>query len=161
MSKSLDALDKKIIKLLSQNGRNSVKSIADELDITTPTVHARIDKMSESGILKIAGLVDVFKAKELVTAILGIKVLHAKDLDGVLDQVTKLKHVTRAVTVTGQYDLFVEVVLCLDGGLSVLNEFLSKEFSEIKGMRSFETFVVMNSKDTWSLLPPNMDKWFD
>ena len=53
----IDNINIEIIKHL-KDGRKSFKSIADDLNITENTVRARVNKLSEEGVLQISGLID-------------------------------------------------------------------------------------------------------
>ena len=48
----IDDLDRKILAFLQKDGRMAASHIADELDISIPTVTDRIKKLSESGVIK-------------------------------------------------------------------------------------------------------------
>ncbi len=74
-SKKLDAMDKKLISYLSEDGRMPVKELVKKLQITSPTLQVRIKNLLQSGILKIAGVVDIFKTKKLFMAFIAIRVL--------------------------------------------------------------------------------------
>ena len=69
---TLDALDKKLIKILAKDGRLPVGRIAKYLGITPPTVRSRLESLISSGVMRICGLVDAFRVKELTIAVVGI-----------------------------------------------------------------------------------------
>ena len=48
----IDNTDRKILDLLQENGRIAASHIADELNISIPTVTERIKKLQESGIIQ-------------------------------------------------------------------------------------------------------------
>ena len=48
----IDDLDRKILEFLQSDGRMAASHIADELDISIPTVTDRIKKLSESGVIQ-------------------------------------------------------------------------------------------------------------
>ena len=48
----IDKIDKKILDILQQDGRSSASNIANEIDISIPTVTDRIKKLQDSGIIK-------------------------------------------------------------------------------------------------------------
>ena len=50
--KEVDDIDLKILKILQNDARTTVKAIAKELFISAPTVKSRIDDMTKSGIIK-------------------------------------------------------------------------------------------------------------
>lgn len=47
----MDKLDKKILKLLTQNARMPLKEIAQNVDLTSPAVSSRIRRMEEQGVI--------------------------------------------------------------------------------------------------------------
>jgi len=48
----IDKIDKKILDILQQDGRSSASNIANEIDISIPTVTDRIKKLKDFGIIK-------------------------------------------------------------------------------------------------------------
>ena len=50
--KNLDEIDLKIIRLLRENGRMSLKELSSEVFLTPPAVAARIEKLSKEGYIK-------------------------------------------------------------------------------------------------------------
>ena len=48
----IDKTDKIILDILQQDGRSSASNIANEIDISIPTVTDRIKKLQDSGIIK-------------------------------------------------------------------------------------------------------------
>jgi Lrp/AsnC family transcriptional regulator, leucine-responsive regulatory protein len=51
MTAGPDALDREILRLLRQDGRMSVASIAKEIGLSGPSVHERIKKLEQRGII--------------------------------------------------------------------------------------------------------------
>jgi len=149
--KELDSLDKKLIHLLTEDGRMSVARIAECLDITPPTVRFRVESLIDAGILRIAGLVNAFEAKGLTTAIVGICLERHQQLDEKLEQISDLSQVHWAAVVTGHYDIIVEVVL--PDGMLGLYQFLTEDLPRLGDIRSSESFIVMKAKRKWILLP--------
>ena len=52
MAREIDELDLKILRLLQNDARISFKSIAERVFVSTPTVAARIDELTERGLIK-------------------------------------------------------------------------------------------------------------
>lgn len=46
---ALDAIDRRIVRLLAADGRSSYQSIADEVDLSRPAVMERVKRLEESG----------------------------------------------------------------------------------------------------------------
>lgn len=149
--RELDPLDKGLINLLTRDGRMPVGKIAESLDITPPTVRARIDALFRSGVLRVAGLVNAFNNKELTVAIVGICLERHQELDKKLEQISELDQIHWAAVVTGNYDIIVEVVTT--GGMPGLYDFLAGALPQVGGIRSTDSFMVMKAKGKWILYP--------
>ena len=157
MKKQLDRLDRRLISLLGQDGRMSPRVLADQLEISQPTVNSRIKSLIKEGILKISGLIDTFKADNFITVIVAIQMEDDKQLDKKLEQIAQLEEVHCAYAVTGRYDIFVEVVLT--EGMDELYRFMTSTLPSLGGIRSSESFVVMRTKKKWTLMPKKASGW--
>ena len=147
----LDELDRELIYLLGKDGRMSVREIAEQLESTPPTIRSRIEGLTRSGIMRVAALINVFKARDLTTAIVGICVERHQELDEKTEQIANLKQVHWTANVTGRFDILAEVVLM--DGMAGLYRFISEDMPKVGGIRSSESFMVMKSKNKWILLP--------
>jgi len=148
--KQIDAIDKQLISKLSEDGRLQAGKIGEHLNITSPTVRSRLKALTDTAVLKIAGLIDAYKTRGLTTAFVGIR-LETYQLDTKLEEISALDQVVWACVVTGQYDIIVEVISV--EGMVGLHRFLSEKLYKVGGIKSSETFVVMKSKRKWILLP--------
>jgi len=81
LKKDLSALDKKLIRCLIENGRAPVAEISKDLNITNPTVRSRIQRLIESGVSKVVGLVDCSKIKGITMALVGITLERHQELE--------------------------------------------------------------------------------
>ena len=61
MNAKIDSIDKKIISLLQKNPEISQNEIANEVELSQPSVSARIKKMRENGILSFIFGIDIKK----------------------------------------------------------------------------------------------------
>ncbi len=154
---NLDSTDKALIKILSENGRMAISKIANKLEVTNPTVRTRLQDLEHSGILKIAGLIDSSKTREIKTALIAINVEVHGELDEKIEQISNLDRVLWAAVVTGRYDIFVEVMI--DDESADLYHFITESLSQVGGIRSSETFAVMKAMNKWVLLPPSTMNW--
>lgn len=149
--KKLDALDKKLIYYLSQDGRMPVKELVKKLEITSPTLQVQIKNLLQSGILKIAGLVDVFKIEKIFMALVAIRVIDDSKIDETLNDLSEFQEVDRVYAVTGRYDLFAEVLF--SNNMEELYRFMSSKLPKQGNIDYSESFVVMKAKKKWTLLP--------
>ena len=53
MKRELDTADRKIVELLQEDARLPLKSIADKVSLTSPTVSARIDRLEKDGVIRL------------------------------------------------------------------------------------------------------------
>lgn len=153
----IDTIDKRLIKLLSQDGRMPAKELAQKLDVSAPTVNSRMKGLIKRGILKVAGLVDTFKAKDILVAIIAIRVDDVSKMATIIDQLVEFKQVHWAVAVTGRYDIFAEVIVT--EGIEWMFKFYADEMSTLDGVSHSESFMVTNTRRKWTLLPPDIQGW--
>ena len=133
----LDEINLAIIKHL-RDGRKSFKKIAEDLKVTENTVRARVNKLTEEGILEISGFVDPERLPGHRTVIVGVN-LNNMGLVKKGEEFTALRGVVSVSVVTGRFDLILLVILNEEFGLL---EFYSEEISKLDNVRSVETFVV-------------------
>lgn len=136
---------------LSGDGQLSPAKIAEDMGVTAPTVRSRLKNLIQTGVLKIAGLVDPTKTKGLTVALVGISLNSHEQLGEKLDQIGSLPRVNWAAVVTGRYDIIVEIV-CSDE-IGDLYDFLDQDLSQVGGINASESFVVMKSRRKWLCLP--------
>ncbi len=119
-------------------GRKSFKKIAREMSVSENTVRARVNKLTEEGILDITGLVDPEAVPGLHMVIVGVK-LNTMELTSKGKEFSRLRSVVSVSVVTGRFDLILVVLLEPDFGLL---EFFTNEVSKIEDVQSVESFVV-------------------
>ena len=134
---NLDDTNLEIIKYLRQ-GRKPFKKIAEELSLSENTVRSRVKKLTDEGILEIAGLVDPDALPGHRLVMVGVK-LNTMDLVNKGEEFSKLKGVVSVSVVTGRFDLIM--IVLLKEGFGLL-EFYTEEVAQLKEVQSVETFVV-------------------
>jgi Lrp/AsnC family transcriptional regulator for asnA, asnC and gidA len=136
---SVDRLDLKIIRSLSEDARKPYKTIAKELDVSDATVRKRIKRMKEDGIIKKFNvLIDYDKIGRVIKAFIGLKINPTK-LSDIVTQLEYNPDVQVLYRTTGNADLFVELIV---KDMKELNWFLEKKLS-IEGIVSQEVNVVI------------------
>jgi Lrp/AsnC family transcriptional regulator, regulator for asnA, asnC and gidA len=136
----IDETNLAIIRHL-KDGRIPFKKIADDLGVSEGTIRARVRKLTEEGVLEIAGLVDPESMPDMSVVMVGVKV---KDMDLVKkgEEFSRLRGVTSVCVVTGRYDLMITVML--DKDFNMLR-FYTEQVSGIDNVSSVESFVVYKS----------------
>ena len=133
----IDETNLAIIKHLRE-GRKSFQKIAEDLSITENTVRARVNRLTEEGVLDVTGLVDPEAIPGHRLVMVGIK-LGTMDLVKKGEEFSRLKGVVSVCVVTGRYDLILTVLL---NDAYDLLEFYTEQVSQIRDVQSAETFVV-------------------
>lgn len=153
----VDLIDKRLIQLLAENGRKPAKEIAKDLEVSVPTVQSRMKRLIARGVLRVAGLVNTFKTKGTLTAIIAIRVDDVSKMSDVFDQLGEFEQVVWAAAVTGQYDIFAEVIIT--DGIEGMFDFYVDEISKLEGVTHSESFMVTKTHRKWTILPPNLKGW--
>ncbi len=156
-NKKIDDIERQLIKLLSVDGRMPAKEIAENLKVSAPTVQSRVRSLIERGIFKVAGMVNPFRVKDMLVAIIAIRVDEGRKMGQVIDQLMEFENVAWAIAVTGRYDIFAEVVVT--EGIEWMFKFYEDEMSQLEGVSHAESFMVTHTRRKWTLLPPKIKGW--
>jgi Lrp/AsnC family transcriptional regulator for asnA, asnC and gidA len=117
----------------------SYAEIGKKLFVSAGTIHVRIKKLQEAGV--ISGLrysVDLKKLGYGVIAFVGIYLEKSSLYDNVARDLQKIPEIVRMNYTTGNYSIFVEVV-CKD--IDQLRFVLHDELQKIKGIERTETIL--------------------
>ena len=148
---NLDTMDTEIIRLLTENGRMPIGEMAKKLKVTSPTIRNRIKDLEKSGVLKVSGLIDPNKHKEMTTALVAMSIKSDGKMDQILKKIGQLANVVWVGVVTGRYDIMAEVV-CI-GGKDELYRFTTETILKMGNVVRSETFIIMKSRHNWIRLP--------
>ncbi|MDO4229475.1 MAG: winged helix-turn-helix transcriptional regulator [Capnocytophaga sp.] len=106
----LDEIDHQILDMLIENTRTPFTDIAKKLDISAGTVHVRVRKMEESGIIKGSTLtIDYEKLGYTFVAYVGIYLEKNHQTQFVLERLVNIPYVTVAHITTGKYNIFCKI----------------------------------------------------
>lgn len=133
----LDATAKRIIELLQVDGRMSYAAIAKEVGLSEAGVRARVQRLTDSGVVQIVAVTDPVQVGFSRQAMIGVRAEGDPRMVG--DQIAGLREVDYVVTTAGSFDVIVEVV-CEDDDqlLDVIRQIRS-----VAGVVSTETFVYL------------------
>ncbi len=106
----LDHIDKQILDMLIENARTPFTEIAKKLDVSAGTVHVRVKKMEQAGIIKGASLsVDYDKLGYSFIAYIGVYLDKTSKTRFVLERMKEIPYITVAHITTGKYNIFCKV----------------------------------------------------
>ncbi len=107
---NLDEIDHQILDILIDNSRIPFTDIAKRLLISAGTVHVRVKKMEESGIIKGSSLnLDYVKLDYSFIAYVGIFLEKTNTTEEVLKELNKIPFITIAHITTGKFNVFCKV----------------------------------------------------
>ncbi len=138
----IDNLDKKILSMLDHDGRLPYTDIAKKLLVSPGTIHQRINKMTELGIIKGTKIIlDYKKLGYDVTSLLGIYLKSAKDLNKVIEKLKTMKEVVDVYYTTGSYALIIKIH---HKSIKDFHQFLVEKLQSIPEIQSTESFICLD-----------------
>ncbi|MBB6680172.1 winged helix-turn-helix transcriptional regulator [Aequorivita sp. 609] len=106
----LDETDHKILDLLIDNTRIPFTDIAKKLEISAGTVHVRVKKMEDAGIITGSSLqVDYQKLGYSFIAYVGIFIFKTSQTQFVLERISEIPFITVAHVTTGKFNIFCKI----------------------------------------------------
>ena len=136
---NLDKLDYQIIQEMMSNAEISYADLGKKLFVSGGTIHVRIKKLEDSGIVKGRRLAVDLKALGYdVVAFIGVFLEKSSMYDSVAKELKKIPQVVRVNYTTGNYGMFIEIV-CKD--IQQLRFVLHDELQKIKGIERTETII--------------------
>lgn len=106
----LDETDHQILDMLIENTRTPFTDIAKKLQISAGTVHVRVKKMEEAGIITGSSLVlDYKKLGYSFIAYVGVFLHKTSQTQFVLERINEIPYVTVAHVTTGKFNIFCKI----------------------------------------------------
>ena len=135
----LDELDLQILDLLIKDCRTPYLEIARICHVSGGTIHVRMKKMEELGIIKGTRiLLNLPKLGYDVCCFVGIYVDKTSSFDSVFDELSRIKEVVELHLTTGNYSIFAKVV-CRN--ISDLQDILLNKINSIGGIQRTDTII--------------------
>lgn len=106
----LDKLDHQILDILIDDTRTAFTDIAKRLDISAGTVHVRVRKMEEAGIITGSTLnLNYHKLGYTFVAYVGIYLKKTSQTKFVIERINEIPNVVEAHVPTGKYNVFCKI----------------------------------------------------
>ncbi|GHB36566.1 AsnC family transcriptional regulator [Pseudovibrio japonicus] len=136
-----DAIDRKIIAILSKEARIPVKTLAARINLSRSATSERITRLEKNGTIRgyradIGGL-----DPANISAFLFIRLSHTPML-GILDTLAAFPEVKRVSSVSGELDLVVEVVAA---SMEHLNN-VRNTIATIEGVQDLTTTIILRDE---------------
>jgi len=147
----IDNLDKSILAALTENARIAYAELAKKFAVSAGTIHVRIEKMKQAGIIE--GTKVVLNEKALgydVCCFIGINLQHAKDYPDTIEKLQALDEVVEAYYTTGNYSIFIKL---MTRSIDHLQMTLINKVQTIEAIQSTETLISLQNPINRDVLP--------
>ena len=132
----VDGIDLKIIQELSEDGRKSFVEIAKKTGLSQVAVKNRVERLIESGFLKIQGLLNIEKCYN-VSATIEIEA-DQKTVSNLIEKFERSPLIYHLVRTSGRYNLMLSIVT---PNLESIENFIAKEIRSDPGVKHIEVNV--------------------
>lgn len=153
MSKSLDALDRKILWTLQRQGRASNIDLAAEVHLSAPQCFRRVRSLEERGVIRgYHAAVDPASVGLEVTAYVSLNIESAafarvRDIEA---EIRSYEQILECHSVSGDSDYLLKVVA---RDLKALSQFLTDRLMQIDGVADVRSMICLEEIKPPSALP--------
>ena len=148
--KQMDEIDLKLLNLLQDNSRITIRNLSEKLFLSTTPIYERIKKLEKSGLIKqYITLLDPKKIDRNLIVFISINLAkHTKEVVESFEKaIAKLDEVSECYYISGNFDFLLKVY-CKD--MDDYHDFLTDKLSVIENISQFySSFVLTNSKLTY------------
>lgn len=138
----LDDLDYQILDILIKDSRTPYLEIARKCHVSGGTIHVRMNKMDEMGLIKGTKLIiDNAKLGYDVCCFVGIYLDKAAYYPHVLEKLKEITEIVELHYTTGAYSIFVKVIC---RSISALQDLLINKLQPIDGVQRTDTFISLS-----------------
>ena len=142
LNNHLDELDLQILDLLVKDCRTPYLEIARICHVSGGTIHVRMKKMEDMGIIKGSRIIlNLPKLGYDVCCFVGIYVDKTSSFNAVFDEMSNINEVVELHLTTGNYSMFAKIV-CTN--ISDLQDVLLNKINNIDGIQRTDTFVSLS-----------------
>ena len=135
----IDNTDVKILEILMEDAKKPFTEVAKKVYVSQGTVHVRMNKMEEAGIIEKTTLrVNYAKLGYDITAFIGIYLEKSSLYEKVLAKLKMIPEITNIHYTTGNYSMFLKIH-CRD--TNHLKEVLHDKMQQVEGIDRTETLI--------------------
>ncbi|MFI7236291.1 Lrp/AsnC family transcriptional regulator [Streptomyces cyaneofuscatus] len=143
-ARSLDAIDRDILRILQTDGRASIRSVAERVHVSRANAYARINRLVEDGVIRGFGArVDHERAGQGASAYITLKIVQ-NSWRTVREQLQALPGATHIALVSGDFDV---LLLVHTPDNRALRELVLTRIQSIPEVLSTRTLLVFEETD--------------
>ncbi|MBO1417826.1 Lrp/AsnC family transcriptional regulator [Streptomyces sp. FH025] len=145
----LDRVDRSILRLLQQDGRASIRSVAERVHVSRANAYARISRMVEDGVIRgFTARVDHERAGQAASAYITLKIVQ-NSWRTVREQLLELPGVAHIALVGGDFDV---LLLVHTADNRALRELVLNRIQSIPQVLGTRTMLIFEETDQ---VPPD------
>ena len=140
----IDELDRKILKIITQNARIPFKDVAEQCGVSRAAVHQRVQRMFDMGVITGSGYnVNPKMLGFQLCADIGITLEKGSLYKSVMAELEKIDEVVESHYTLGTYGVLIKVYAKNDMHLMQL---LNDEIQSIPGVANTETLTALDQR---------------
>jgi Lrp/AsnC family transcriptional regulator for asnA, asnC and gidA len=145
----LDETDKEILRALQRDGRLSYAGLGPMVGLSAPAARARVQRLIESGVVRVVGVTDPITLGLPAMAMLGVRA--DGDVRKIADEIATFDGVIYLVLTAGSFDMFVEVVCRGPAELLGLVNDRIKPLHGVTHVEAFTYFGIHTHRFEWDV----------
>ena len=152
----IDELDKKILKIITQNARIPFRDVADQCGLSRAAVHQRVQRMYDIGVITGSGF--FVNPKMLgfnLSVYVGITLEKGSLYNSVISELEKIPEVVESQFTLGGFSVLIKLYARDDAHLMHL---LNSQIQEIPGVAKTETLTSLEQRIRRGL-PISLEEW--
>jgi Lrp/AsnC family leucine-responsive transcriptional regulator len=145
----MDNLDRRILHSLSKDARRPLSRVADDLGVAHTTLHQRVRRLEEQGVITGSRVTIDWEAVGLpVVALISIEVTDRESLEDTAERLAEIPYVMSCFAITGEFDLLLVVRARSSPHLGEVLEMLRN-----RGLGRSRTVVVLSTHFEYRMPP--------
>ncbi len=138
----LDDTDRRILEILQADARTPFSEIARQIDMSSATVHDRVNRMKDEGVITgYHASVDPKKLGYGISAMVGLRVKQGREQD-TLDRLSTIDGVQEVHLTTGEWDVMARVYA---DDADALRELMFERVTQMDGFDRSQTMVILGT----------------
>jgi Lrp/AsnC family leucine-responsive transcriptional regulator len=153
MQRRLDAIDRKILACLQQDGRMSLADLSDKVGLSPSPCARRVRMLERAGvILRYVAVLDQVATGLPVSVFVSVKLERQREqsLDRFAKAVARWPEVLECYLMTGPRDYLLRVVV---PDLAAYERFLKEKLTKVEGVASIESSFALGQVKYTNVLP--------
>lgn len=147
----LDEIDLRILAMLQKDGRISITDLAQQVELTPPTVQRRVKLLEEAGYIKgYVALLDPIKLNLPVAAFIFVETMAACNIEEVGRDLRALPGVQEMHNLIGEWCFLLKV---RTASPQMLEDLLHRRIRQVAGVRRTQTILATTSPYETTQLP--------